>query len=119
VPEPPSHSFDAQAAERGRLLFAGQADCARCHVAPLYAEPGFPMHTGAEIGIDEFQARRGPYDRCRTTPLHGLFAKSTGGYYHDGRFATLADVVEHYDQHFQLGLSTLDKHDLVEFLKSL
>jgi hypothetical protein len=119
VPEPPSHSFDAQAAERGRQLFAGQADCARCHVAPLYAEPGFPMHTGAEIGIDEFQARRGPYDRYRTTPLRGLFAKSTGGYYHDGRFATLADVVDHYDTHFLLGLSALDKHDLVEFLKSL
>ena len=119
VPEPPPCSFDAQAAERGRALFAGQAGCARCHVPPLYAEPGFPMHTGAEIGIDEFQARRGPYDRYRTTPLHALFAKSTGGYYHDGRFATLADVVDHYDQHFLLGLSTLDKHDLVEFLKSL
>jgi cytochrome c peroxidase len=27
-----------------------------------------------------------------------LFARSKGGYYHDGRFATLKDVVKHYKQ---------------------
>jgi len=119
VPEPPAGSFDAQAAERGRLLFQGVARCDRCHVAPIYSEPGFPMHTAAEIGIDDFQARRGPYDRYRTTPLRGLFAKTTGGFYHDGRFPTLSAVVDHYDQHLQLGLSAAQRHDLVEFLKSL
>jgi cytochrome c peroxidase len=42
-----------------------------------------------------------------------------GGFYHDGRFATLLDVVNHYNEHFQLGLSEAEKADLVEFLKSL
>jgi len=42
-----------------------------------------------------------------------------GGFYHDGRFATLADFVEHYDRTFKLGLSESDERDLVEYLKSL
>jgi len=42
-----------------------------------------------------------------------------GGFYHDGRFATLNDVVDHYDQHLKLSLSTEEKSALVEYLKSL
>jgi hypothetical protein len=29
--------------------------------------------------------------------------------YHDGRFATLKDVLEHYNGHFKLGLSDQEK----------
>ena len=57
--------------------------------------------------------------RYRTTPLQGLFTHTKGGFYHDGRFATLDAVVEHYDKHFDLKLSAEQKRDLVEFLKSL
>ena len=42
-----------------------------------------------------------------------------GKYYHDGRFATLLDVVNHYNTHFSLGLTAQEKSDLVEYLKSL
>ena len=77
------------------------------------------MHTGAEIGIDEFQARRAPDERYRTTPLKGLWTHGKGGYYHDGRFATLRAVLDHYDTHFGLGLSAAEKADLEQFLKSL
>jgi cytochrome c peroxidase len=77
------------------------------------------MHTGAEIGIDDFQANRGPDQRYRTSPLRGLWTHGAGGYYHDGRYATLAAVVAHYDQHFSLGLSAGEQRDLVEYLKSL
>jgi hypothetical protein len=58
APKPPSGSFDAVAAERGRILFGGQANCAQCHVPPTFTEPGWNMHTPAEIGIDDFQAKR-------------------------------------------------------------
>ncbi len=119
APTPPSNSYDHAAADRGRALFAGQATCARCHVPPLFVEPGWPMHTAAEIGIDDFQASRSPDDRYRTTPLRGLFTRQKGGFYHDGRFATLDDVVNHYDTHLKLGLTAPQKHDLVEYLKSL
>ena len=113
------NSFDKAAAKRGKAVFEGVAKCAQCHIAPLYTEPGWNMHTGAEIGIDEFQAQRAPDKKYRTTPLKGLFAHSKGGFFHDGRFATLLDVVNHYDTFFKLGLSAQEKNDLVEYLKSL
>ena len=118
-PTPPAGSFDVAAAARGKTVFEGQAKCATCHMAPLFTEPGWNMHTGAEIGIDEFQARRSPDERYRTTPLRALFSHATGGYYHDGRFATLADVVNHYDGALNLGLSAAQKSDLNQYLLSL
>jgi len=48
----------------------------------------------------------------RTAPLAGLWTHQTGGFFHDGRFATLLDVVDHYDSHFKLNLSDTDKKDL-------
>ncbi len=121
APPAPKGSFDANAAERGKALFAadGKARCATCHVPPLYTEPGFNLHTPEEIGIDAFQAQRGPEDGYRTTPLRGLWTHTKGGFYHDGRFPTLRSVVDHYDAFQDLGLSTSEKRDLIEFLKSL
>ncbi|HEY8549310.1 MAG TPA: hypothetical protein VIL35_05080 [Vicinamibacterales bacterium] len=119
APEPPRGSYDRAAAQRGRQVFEGQARCARCHVPPLYTEPGWNMHTAAEIGIDDFQAMRSPDERYRTAPLKGLWTHQTGGFYHDGRFPTLRAVVDHYDSFMSLGLSEAQKRDLIEFLKSL
>jgi len=119
APKPPAGSFDAAAAARGDALFEGKARCSGCHTEPLYTEPGWNMHAGSEIGIDEFQAQRAPDKKYRTTPLKGLFAHSKGGFFHDGRFATLPDVVNHYDTFFKLGLTAQEKSDLVEYLKSL
>jgi len=119
APRPPAGSFDAAAADRGRQLFAGKARCASCHVPPLYTEPGWNTHSAAEIGIDDFQSARDPDRRYRTAPLAGLWAHAKGGYYHDGRFATLADVIGHYDGTFALGLAAGEVSDLAEFLKSL
>jgi hypothetical protein len=119
APPPPAGSFDADAAKRGDALFEGKARCSTCHVEPLTTEPGWPMHTAAEIGIDDFQSSRGPDGRYRTSPLKGLWTHTKGGFYHDGRFATLGDVVDHYDTFFSLGLSAGEKADIVEYLKSL
>jgi cytochrome c peroxidase len=77
------------------------------------------MHTPQEIGIDDFQANRAPDKRYRTSPLKGLWTHTRGGFYHDGRFPTLPDVVNHYDAHFKLNLTNEEKRDLVEYLKSL
>jgi hypothetical protein len=118
-PAPPTGSFDEQASARGRDLFNSKGRCAQCHVPPIFSEPGWPMHTAAEIGIDDFQAQRSPDGRYRTTPLRGLFTRAKGGFYHDGRFATLDDVVNHYDSFFALGLTAAEKGDLVQYLKSL
>ncbi|RIK43003.1 MAG: hypothetical protein DCC55_07005 [Chloroflexi bacterium] len=119
APTPPEGSFDKEAAVRGEAIFTGKAECAACHVPPLYTEPGWNTHKAEEIGIDDFQANRSPDQSYRTAPLPGLWAHQKGGFYHDGRFATLLDVIDHYNDHFQLDLSDEEKADLVEFLKSL
>ena len=121
APRPAAGSFDAAAAERGQALFAtdGKAQCANCHVLPLFTEPGWNLHTPEEMGIDSFQADRSPDRMYRTAPLKGLWTHMKGGFYHDGRFATLLDVVNHYDTLFSLGLTDNEKADLVEYLKSL
>ena len=119
APEPPPGSFDAQAATRGGEIFTGKAQCGRCHVPPLFTEPGWNLHTPEEIGIDSFQADRGPTGRYRTTPLRGLWTHTEGGFYHDGRFPTLRTVIDHYDAHLGLGLTEGEKADLEEYLLSL
>jgi cytochrome c peroxidase len=77
------------------------------------------MHTAKEIGIDDFQANRSPDKRYRTTPLRGLFIRTKGGFYHDGRFPDLAAVVDHYNKHLKLNLTEQEKVALIEYLKSL
>ncbi len=120
APKPPDGSFNKDAAARGKVLFEAKARCASCHVPPLYVEPGWPLHTGQEIGIDDFQANRAPDNRYRTAPLRGLWTRLNGpGFYHDGRFRDLQAVVRHYNGHFRLSLSNQEINDLVEFLKSL
>jgi hypothetical protein len=121
APAPPEGSFDESAAERGAVLFAvdGKGQCATCHVQPLFTEPGWNLHTPEEMGIDSFQADRSPDHMYRTAPLKGLWTHTEGGFYHDGRFATLLDVVDHYSTLFSLGLTEGEKMDLVEYLMSL
>jgi hypothetical protein len=119
APKPPEGSFDADAAARGKALFVGKAQCSGCHVPPLYTEPGYAIHTPAEIGIDSFQADRSPTLGYRTSPLAGLWSHQKGGFYHDGRFATLDDVVNHYDALLGLNLGSTEKRDLVQFLLSI
>jgi hypothetical protein len=119
APKPPAGSFDPAAAARGQTVFVGKAQCAVCHVPPLYTEPGYAIHSPDEIGIDSFQADRSPTRGYRTSPLAGLWTHQKGGFFHDGRFATLDDVVNHYDTVFALNLTSAEKRDLVQFLLSI
>ncbi len=129
APEPePGVDFDVAAASRGSALFVGKAECNDCHVKPLWTEPGWNLHTPAEMGIDSFQADRSPDGVYKTMNLAALFVRENGvfmnpankgRYFHDGRFATLLDVVNFYDVRFTLGLTAQEKTDLVEYLKSL
>jgi mono/diheme cytochrome c family protein len=119
APKAPKGSFDVAAAARGKEVFEGRGQCATCHVPPLYTEPGENLHSPAELGIDSFQADRSPTHKYRTAPLAGLWTHQKGGFYHDGRFANLAAVIDHYDGNFRLGLTAQEKADLIEYLKSL
>ena len=124
----PGIDFDADAAERGDKLFSGKANCNSCHHEPLWTEPGWNQHTADEMKIDAFEANRAPGHAYRTMNLAGLFVRerglfmfpqNKGRFYHDGRFQTLLDVVNSYNDRFALSLTDPEKHDLVEYLKSL
>lgn len=124
----PGVDFDPAAAARGDELFSGKAGCNSCHHEPLWTEPGWNQHTAEEMKIDSFEADRSPGHAYQTMNLAGLFVRERGLYmfpqnkgrfYHDGRFKTLTDVVNSYNDRFSLGLSDQETQDLVEYLKSL
>ena len=118
-PQPPAGSFDPAASARGDELFSGKAKCNNCHVEPLWSDPGWNLHTPAEVCIDSFQANRAPDHRYRTSPIGDLFTHSKGGFYHDGRFPTLMNVVDHYNTCLRLDLTGGEKSDLIQYLLSL
>jgi hypothetical protein len=119
APAAPAGSYDKAAFERGKALFEGPAKCATCHVPPLFTEPGNNLHAPSEVGVDSFQADRSPTHMYRTAPLAALWTHQKGGFYHDGRFSTLLDVVKHYNAHLNLNLSEAQQNDLVEYLKGI
>ncbi len=120
IPAPnPTVPFDKAAAARGDELFSGKAGCNNCHAEPLWTEPGWNLHPPSDVCIDSFQANRGPDMRYRPSPIGVLSTHFTGGFYHDGRFADLHAVVNHYDRCMNLGLTDSEKGDLIQYLLSL
>jgi hypothetical protein len=117
APRPSYGSYSPAAAIRGAAIFFTKAKCGTCHPFPLLADNR--LHSARELGIDNFEALRSPTGKYRTTPLRGLFTRAKGGFYHDGQFPTLEDVIKHYNRQFNLHLSTTEKRNLLEYLKSL
>ena len=113
-PEPnPNLPMFAAAARRGKVLFEGKADCARCHPAPWYTDN--KMH---DVGITSKTDPDGRYD----TPSL-IEAYRTGPYYHDGRAATMEEALTEHDPkglHGKLkGLTAKEIDDLVAYVLSL
>jgi cytochrome c5 len=118
APKPPRGSFDAAAAARGAKVFNGQGKCANCHMGSIGSAPGYNAVAPARVCTDAFQADRGPDGTYVIAPLQSLFTRSKRGFYHDGRYKTLLDVVKHYDSCLKLNLSGQQESDLVQYLKS-
>ena len=142
--------------ERGRQLFMappgggpggpggpngmGGAGCQACHGGPNFTNNAF-MNNGLDTeanftDLGRFNVTNNPNDRARfkTTSLRNI--DITAPYMHDGRFATLEEVIDHYntgvkdsptlDQRLRanlrpggLGLTDQDKADLLAYLKTL
>ena len=116
APPPPSGSFDAAGAGRGRMVF--DKSCASCHIGGSGTDNNDgKLHQPAETGMDAAYAMRTANKAYRTTPLRGLWQHAP--YFHDGSAATLADVVTHYNRVRKLGLTPEQQRDLIEYLKSL
>jgi hypothetical protein len=108
---------------------------ARGYVDAATARPAFRAKALPLILAISLGAAGGAFlsfrDIARAAPgggAAGLFVRENGlfmqpankdRYFHDGRFATLADVVDHYNVFFNLNLGGQEKLDLIEYLKSL
>lgn len=120
APTPPENSFDAAAAERGKVLFNDKAQCATCHSGPLFTdviEEGKLHPQEASVAIDKDYVKRSATKEWRVTPLKGIWQHPP--YFHDGSAETLDDVVSTYNTELNLGLDDSEMADLTEYLKSL
>ena len=115
APAPPPGSFNTAAAARGQVVFKEVAKCSSCHTGPRFTNGN--LHAPEETGMEPVHAQRSTTKLYRTTPLRALWQHAP--YFHDGSAPTLAAVVEHYNSVMSLGLTTAQKSDLVEYLKSL
>ena len=123
-PTAPKGSVNATAAARGQQVFRNQAQCVTCHQGPTFTDVlsgpdrRVPfLHEPAETGMDPAYAMRSATGKYRTTPLRGLLQHAP--YFHDGSAPDLQSVVNHYDTLFGLRLTSAEKADLVEYLKTL
>ena len=122
TPEPLAGAFDASAAQRGKAVFNGVAKCTSCHLGDALTDVNANrLHAPSEVGQDRAYADRSATKLYRTTPLRGLWhpPQLVGPYFHDGSAPTLNAVVEHYVRVRGLTLTTQQKADLVEYLKTL
>ena len=117
---------------RGKHVFETKAQCTTCHFGPQFTDDGFH-----NIGIDTTDV-----GRYKLVPVPRMkYAFKTPGlrdvafrapFFHDGSAATLEEVVELYDmggvEYMRdmpniaiepLGLTDLEKRDLVAFLEAL
>jgi cytochrome c peroxidase len=104
-------SLDA-AARRGQALFAGKANCARCHKGENYTS-----ERNYDVGLE---ADGSPYRLWNPPSLLGLYDR--GPFLHDGRARSLDDLLRNHHTPEKLGgkkLTNGERRELIEFLNSL
>jgi len=123
APKPPPGSFDAAAVIRGRAVFTGAGKCSACHTGTLLTDANIRLHAPSEV-VSEPEpngapsaAARSATKLYRTTPLRALQLHPP--YFHNGIAPTFEAVVELYDTRQGLRLTTQQKADLVQYLRSL
>lgn len=124
----------SQSAKKGLKIFLGKARCTRCHSGFNFTDEKFH-----NIGIDwdTEQVDLGRYHVTKNPDEIGAFKtptlreiSRTAPYMHNGRFATLMDVIEFYNKGgiknphqdgtiIPLNLTQQEKKDLLEYLQSL
>ncbi|GIX22556.1 MAG: cytochrome-c peroxidase [Gammaproteobacteria bacterium] len=123
------------AAKRGFALFRGKANCDACHHGYNFTDDGFhniglitPERFPQDPGRGKWVPIASQAGAFRTPTLREI--GRTAPYMHNGIYATLEEVVEHYDRGGDvhpprhpnirpLGLTDREKADLLAFLHSL
>jgi cytochrome c peroxidase len=118
---------------RGSELFKGKGRCSSCHSGPNFTDELF-HNTGTgsarDRGLATATGRSNDINKFKTPGLRSIAA--TGPYFHDGRFASLLEVINHYDmkgsgakdtnispEMRSLGLTEEEKIDLIFFISQL
>ena len=110
-------------AKRGLGLFTGKAECIRCHNGPLLTDHDFHY-----TGVAERDGHDEAGTQYKTQSLRDALHRYS--YMHNGRMMNIRQVIEHYDRGGSapesmrpeirpLGLSEVEKDDLVAFLSAL
>lgn len=103
--------------ERGRMIFFTRGQCATCHFGPNFTDGMFHnIGTGSKEDSGRFTVSGDPYDlgAFKTPALRNW--KGREPFMHDGRFETVDDVLEFYNEPKSgaVGESELDPLDLTE-----
>jgi len=123
-----------ETAQKGLILFRDKARCTKCHSGFNFTDEKFH---NLGIGWDDNKVDLGRYMVTQNAEELGAFKTPTlreiarsAPYMHDGRFKTLAEVVDFYNKGgvknphqdnlvIPLELTDQEKHDLVAFLRTL
>ena len=131
-------NFTAQE-NQGKQIFFGVGHCAACHGTETFTSPG-AKNNGLDLvytdnGVGAITGNPAQNGQFKSPSLRGI--QSSGPYMHDGRFTTLAQVVDHYNNGVkahpnlspelrnpngtprQLNLTAAQKASLVAFLNTL
>ncbi|MBH0191239.1 MAG: ATP-grasp domain-containing protein [Nitrospira sp.] len=124
----------SEAAQKGLILFREKARCTKCHSGFNFTDEKFH---NLGIGWDDNKVDLGRYLVTGNAEEIGAFKTPTlreiarsAPYMHDGRFKTLAEVVDFYNKGgvknphqdnliIPLDLTDQEKRDVVEFLRTL
>ncbi|MBS1662686.1 MAG: cytochrome-c peroxidase [Bacteroidetes bacterium] len=124
---------------RGLDLFFGSAGCGRCHGGPKIFNETYHNNGLDRVFKDSGRAMvtKMAYDRGRFRSVTLRNVELTAPYMHDGRFGSLPEVIDHYNEHVEasntlspslrdtaqrpirLGLTAVEKKDLLAFLHTL
>jgi mono/diheme cytochrome c family protein len=107
-PPPPRRSADDPAALRGAEAFRARR-CDSCHRPPLYTSTGT-----RDVGLDDGP---GGHRRFNAPALRGI--SWTAPYLHDGRAATLADLLDAHSPGRKDAMDPRERDDLIAYLESL
>lgn len=132
---PVSKLFLSSSQKRGREIFFGKGNCFICHKPPLFTDSEFHNTGVAQVGkpdLGRYLFTGADDDFCRFKTPSLINVALTAPYSHAGRSQTLEQVVEFYNRGGDLApagkkseyikplhLTTQEKEDLVNFLKTL
>jgi len=90
--------------EQGRFLFHNKYDCATCHNPSTVTDPTEMFNIGldevySDEGLGAITKREGDKGRFKVPTLNNISV--TAPYMHDGRFANLGDVIDHYSHNIK------------------